>query len=335
MRNFSTVGRRGRCPANPFREELMQLFEAARWASSSYNGQPWRFLYAEPHGADWQKFLGLLIEFNQKWCAAAAALVVVVSRTTFEMNGKPSATHAYDCGSAWGYLALQGSLQGLVVHGMQGFDYDRARSELNVPVDHEVLAMAAIGKPGADQRSASRNSSSRNTEWAEDGERNHVRGSFSFSECHELALPRHQRFYLDPHWRTRMSMTPATNALLPTPEQMQAFLALPDEVPIVMVNLLKFKPAGGAAEYAKYAAGIDPILKKIGAKVLFSGEAQFCLIGQADWDAVALVQYPRKEVALRNGHVARVSGHPSVSRGRSGRADQLRRRAKRSCRHVF
>ncbi len=92
-----------------------------------------------------------------------------------------------------------------------------------------------------------------------------------------------------------MSMTPAVNALLPTPEQMQAFLALPDEEPIVMVNLLKFKPDGGAAEYAKYAAGIEPILKKIGARVLFAGNAQFCLIGQADWDAVALVQYPRKK----------------------------------------
>ncbi|HVU87608.1 MAG TPA: DUF1330 domain-containing protein [Gemmataceae bacterium] len=90
-----------------------------------------------------------------------------------------------------------------------------------------------------------------------------------------------------------MSMTPATNALLPTPEQMQAFLELPDDQPIVMVNLLKFKPDGGAAEYAKYAAGVEPILAKIGAKILFSGDARFCLIGQADWDAVALVQYPR------------------------------------------
>jgi uncharacterized protein (DUF1330 family) len=82
--------------------------------------------------------------------------------------------------------------------------------------------------------------------------------------------------------------------LLPTPDQMQDFLALADDKPIVMVNLLKFKP-GGAAEYAKYAAGIEPILKKIGAKILFSGSAKFCLIGQADWDAVALVQYPRKK----------------------------------------
>jgi uncharacterized protein (DUF1330 family) len=88
----------------------------------------------------------------------------------------------------------------------------------------------------------------------------------------------------------------ATIALLPTPEQMQAFLRLPDSGPIVMVNLLKFKPNGGEAEYAKYAAAVEPILKKLGAKILFAGKAQFCLIGHADWDMVALVQYPRKKV---------------------------------------
>jgi haloalkane dehalogenase len=91
----------------------------------------------------------------------------------------------------------------------------------------------------------------------------------------------------------------ALNAMLPTPSQMQAFLALPDDSPIVMVNLLKFKPDGGQAEYAKYAAGIQPILEKLGAKILFSGKAQFCLIGQADWDMVALVQYPRKKTLMQ------------------------------------
>jgi uncharacterized protein (DUF1330 family) len=89
------------------------------------------------------------------------------------------------------------------------------------------------------------------------------------------------------------------NALLPTPEQMQAFSRLPDDSPVVMVNLLKFKPNGGEAEYAKYAAGLEPILKKLGAKVLFAGKCQFCLIGHADWDVAALVQYPRKKVLVQ------------------------------------
>ncbi len=90
----------------------------------------------------------------------------------------------------------------------------------------------------------------------------------------------------------------AIDALLPTPSQIQAFLALPDDKPIVMVNLLKFKPDGGQAEYAKYAAGVQPILEKLGAKILFSGKAEFCLIGQADWDMVALVEYPRKKTLV-------------------------------------
>jgi haloalkane dehalogenase len=89
------------------------------------------------------------------------------------------------------------------------------------------------------------------------------------------------------------------NALLPTPLQFAAFAALPDDSPIVMVNLLKFKPNGGREEYAKYAAGVQPILEKIGAKVLFTGSAQFCLIGQADWDMIALVQYPRKKTLVQ------------------------------------
>ena len=81
------------------------------------------------------------------------------------------------------------------------------------------------------------------------------------------------------------------NAMSPTEEQMKAFLALPDS-PVVMVNLLKFKADGGAEEYAKYGAAIQPCLAKVGAKLLFSGQALSCLIGDGDWDMVALMQYP-------------------------------------------
>lgn len=97
---------------------------------------------------------------------------------------------------------------------------------------------------------------------------------------------------------TSVSAPSRINALLPTPEQDKAFAALPDDGPIVMVNLLKFKPGGGAAEYMKYAKGIEPILKKIGARLLFAGRAEFCWIGSGDWDHVALVEYPRKKVLL-------------------------------------
>ena len=130
------------------REELMRLFEAARWAPSSMNNQPWRFLYALRNTEHWEKFFGLLSENNRSWCKNAAVLIVVVSKTTFDFNGKPSRTHSYDTGAAWISLALQGSFMGLVVHGMQGFDYERAKTELNLPGEYQVEAMAAIGLPG-------------------------------------------------------------------------------------------------------------------------------------------------------------------------------------------
>ncbi len=125
-------------------EVLMALFEAAHWAPSSNNNQPWRFIYARRDTPDWNKFLGLLAEGNRVWCQNAAVLMVMIAKTTFD-NGKPARTHAFDTGAAWGMFALEGASRGLVVHGMQGFDYDRAKSELGVPDGYEVQAMAAVG----------------------------------------------------------------------------------------------------------------------------------------------------------------------------------------------
>lgn len=84
---------------------------------------------------------------NQVWTKHPSVLITVVSKKTFE-NGKSSRTHSYDTGTSWENLALQGTLKGLIVHGMQDFDYDRARQALNIPDDYEVQAMIAVGKPG-------------------------------------------------------------------------------------------------------------------------------------------------------------------------------------------
>lgn len=129
-------------------EELMTLFEAARWAPSSYNNQPWRFVYARKNSPFWSRFFDLLVEGNKSWAKNAAVLVLIISRKTFEYNNKPSRTHSFDAGAAWENLALEGTRRGLVVHAMQGFDYDKAREVASVPEDHEVEAMVAIGKPG-------------------------------------------------------------------------------------------------------------------------------------------------------------------------------------------
>jgi nitroreductase len=128
--------------------ELFTLFEAARWAPSSANTQPWRLFYAHRDTEHWPRFFDLLVDANKAWCARAAVLVVVASTTVREGTGRPLPTHSYDTGAAWASLALQGWRSGLVVHGMAGFDYARAKALLRVPDDWRVEAMAAIGRPG-------------------------------------------------------------------------------------------------------------------------------------------------------------------------------------------
>lgn len=128
-------------------DDLNRLFEAARWAPSSNNNQPGRFLYARADTPPFAGFFDLLVEGNKAWCQRAGALVIACSKNTFD-NGKPARTHSFDTGAAWMSLALQGTLLGLVVHGMQGFDYDRARVVGSVPEDHQVECMIAIGHPG-------------------------------------------------------------------------------------------------------------------------------------------------------------------------------------------
>lgn len=127
--------------------ELLTLFEAARWAPSSFNNQPWRILYARRGTRHWQTFFDLLVEGNQAWAKDAAALVLFASKETFDHNGQPYPTHSFDTGAAWENLALQAARNNLVAHGMQGFDYERARTSLKIPEGFRVEAMAAVGRP--------------------------------------------------------------------------------------------------------------------------------------------------------------------------------------------
>ena len=129
--------------------EILTLFEAARWAPSTYNEQEWRFLYARRDTPQWPLLFDLLIEFNQSWCKNAGMLCVVLAHKVFERNGKLNPVHLYDAGAAWENLALQGTAMGLVVHGMAGFDNDKARTSLKVPDDYAVAAMFAAGKPAS------------------------------------------------------------------------------------------------------------------------------------------------------------------------------------------
>ena len=127
-------------------EEILPLFEAARWAPSAYNNQHWRFVYATREDDEWETFVDLLAEGNRAWATDAAVLGVIVSKTTFDHNGEPAPTHSFDTGAAWQNLALEGARRGLAVHGMAGFDYERAAEELEVPDEFAVEAMFAVGE---------------------------------------------------------------------------------------------------------------------------------------------------------------------------------------------
>lgn len=127
-------------------EKLMTIFEAARFAPSAYNSQPWRFIYAKRDTPEWDVLFSSLVEFNQSWVKNASALVVVVSKKNFEHNNKPSVTHQLDTGSAWMSMALEAQHQGYYAHGMSGFDFEKAATDLKISGDFDVLAMVAIGK---------------------------------------------------------------------------------------------------------------------------------------------------------------------------------------------
>ena len=131
-------------------EEVLRLLEAARWAPSSYNVQPWRFVYALRDTPAWDRLLGLLVPQNAAWAARASLLLLVASDTLMQPPGaaeaKPSHSHSFDAGAAWAQLALQATRMGLRAHGMIGFDIDRARAELAVPDRFRIEAMLAVGR---------------------------------------------------------------------------------------------------------------------------------------------------------------------------------------------
>jgi nitroreductase len=127
-------------------QDLMTVLEAAHWAPSSFNDQPWRFIYAKTNGqlAVFHRFLS---EFNLTW-AAQAPVLILVATDKLRPNGDPNGAHSFDGGTAWGYMALQAKLLGLVTHAMGGFDREKARELLNIPDNFELHAVVALGYPG-------------------------------------------------------------------------------------------------------------------------------------------------------------------------------------------
>ncbi len=128
-------------------KDFHAILDAARWAPSSYNNQPWRFLYAKKKSRSWPLFFDFMVEGNQQWAKNAAVLFVVCSSKVFAYNKKRCHTHSFDTGAAWMCMALEAFNRGLVIHGMEGFDYDKARKVLKVPKNVQIECMIAVGKP--------------------------------------------------------------------------------------------------------------------------------------------------------------------------------------------
>ena len=127
---------------------LASLFEAARWAPSSNNEQPWAYLVATKDDAEnFAKTLSVLVEFNADWAKEAPVLMIAVSRLNFQ-NGTPNRNAFYDTGAATALLSVEATARGLAIHQMAGFDLAKAKQVFEIPADCAPIAAVAIGYPG-------------------------------------------------------------------------------------------------------------------------------------------------------------------------------------------
>jgi nitroreductase len=134
-------------PVEP--EKLVSLFEAARWASSASNEQPWAFIVAT--NADPKKYeamLGVLVDFNRGWAHKAPVLILTLAHTQFEKDARPNRHALYDLGQAAANLSLQATAVGLATHPMAGFNGEAARQVFAVPAGWEPVSVIAVGYPG-------------------------------------------------------------------------------------------------------------------------------------------------------------------------------------------
>jgi len=134
-------------PVSP--EILRSLFEAARWAPSSNNEQPWAYIVAtKDDTASFEKVLATLVEFNASWAKNAPVLAIAVAKLAFSKNRAPNRTAQYDTGAASALLSVEATAHGLAVHQMGGFDPEKARQTFAIPAEWQAVAALAIGYPG-------------------------------------------------------------------------------------------------------------------------------------------------------------------------------------------
>ena len=129
-------------------EKLQSILEAARWAPSAFNEQPWRFIVGRKGEKTWDLILKTLLEWNQKWAGNAPVLVINIGKKTSSYDGKPNATYAYDTGQAVAMMVTEAVNQGLIGHQMSGFSPEKARELLDIPEDYQPISVTAFGYLG-------------------------------------------------------------------------------------------------------------------------------------------------------------------------------------------
>lgn len=128
--------------------DLRTIFEAGRWAPSSYNEQPWRFFVGQRNSETYNKILDALVPFNQEWARSAPVLILGVAKTRFSHNDSPNNYAAHDLGAAMAYMALQATVLGLAAHQMAGFDWVKARESFAIPETYAMGSVMALGYQG-------------------------------------------------------------------------------------------------------------------------------------------------------------------------------------------
>jgi len=131
------------------KEVLRQLFDAARWAPSSFNEQPWRFIIAaKDQPEEFEKLTNVMVEFNRNWASKAPVLVLTAFKKKFEKNGNPNRVALHDLGQAVSCLTFEAMRHDLYVHQMAGIDLEKAREDFQIPDDFEPATMIALGYIG-------------------------------------------------------------------------------------------------------------------------------------------------------------------------------------------
>jgi len=128
--------------------DLKVIFEAARWAPSSYNEQPWRFLLGHRNSETYNKIFDALVPFNHAWAKSAPVLILGVAKTRFSHNDSPNNYGIYDLGAAAGFITLQAASMGLTTHQMAGFDWTKAREAFDIPEMYAIGSVMALGYRG-------------------------------------------------------------------------------------------------------------------------------------------------------------------------------------------